>query len=159
MKSSHFDAEITFQSEGRSCHRLLSPSGRQGALRRKSGATISSVSSGPAERGSIFSPCRQRTTTCRDKMALYNFKKITVVPTAKVSFFSFFNVLNRCCVGRVIVERWETEEDIKNMVGLWWEGTHVLSCAGRQQRVSICPRTDLWLISSEEETRGKEYEH
>uniref|UniRef100_A0A7N8YH26 Nucleolar GTP-binding protein 1 n=1 Tax=Mastacembelus armatus TaxID=205130 RepID=A0A7N8YH26_9TELE len=35
------------------------------------------------EHRAFLSPCRQRTTTCSDKMALYNFKKIMVVPTAK----------------------------------------------------------------------------
>lgn len=39
-----------------------------------------------AEPAASLPPCRRRTTTCRDKMALYNFKKIMVVPTAKVSF-------------------------------------------------------------------------
>lgn len=39
-----------------------------------------------AEPAAFLPPCRRRTTTCRDKMALYNFKKIMVVPTAKVSF-------------------------------------------------------------------------
>uniref|UniRef100_A0A7N6B2H3 Nucleolar GTP-binding protein 1 n=1 Tax=Anabas testudineus TaxID=64144 RepID=A0A7N6B2H3_ANATE len=50
---------------------------------RKPPRSVFSVFSGLGGTPSFLSPCRHRTTTCPDKMALYNFKKIMVVPTAK----------------------------------------------------------------------------
>lgn len=51
---------------------------------RKNGTIVCVISGRGGSGGSLFSWC-QRTSTCPDKMALYNFKKIMVVPTAKVS--------------------------------------------------------------------------
>ena len=86
-----------------------------------------SAFSGSSGTRSAPSPCRQRAATCRDKMALYNFKKIMVVPTAKVSFVStcvVFKLVSFCppCMSAVRDRRRS-----KNMVELCWKGKHVLS--------------------------------
>lgn len=52
-----------------------------------------------------FWPCRQRTEPC-DKMALYNFKKIMVVPTAKVRFIRRVDFLTERYFTRFICQVW-----------------------------------------------------
>lgn len=60
---------------------------------------------GLTEHRPFLSPCRQRTATCPVKMALYNFKKIMVVPTAKVRSFLRFSVLKCPYFSRVLCHR------------------------------------------------------
>lgn len=60
-------------------------------------------------------------STCRDKMALYNFKKIMVVPTAKVSFLTprLVACFKRRPLRRVSVPELDVKRRLKmkNMVG------------------------------------------
>lgn len=70
------------------------------------------------ERGAFFSSCRQRTTTCPDKMALYNFKKIMVVPTAKVSFIPLLKRFKQLLFSLV---GFSAQSDVRKELKTWWE--------------------------------------
>lgn len=73
-----------------------------------------------------------------DKMALYNFKKIMVVPTAKVCFMSCLLRVLKCCGSACFVaELWEKVEVRNNMVGICREGKHVLCCCVETETRSV----------------------
>lgn len=98
---------------------------REGALRRINAPSTKQFSASfpvLAERGALLSACRQRASTCRDKMALYNFKKIMVVPTAKVSFVRPVQLWNGRCFMCVVTPLWEAAR-----AGRKKHGEHVLS--------------------------------
>lgn len=73
-----------------------------------------------------FWPCRQRSEPC-DKMALYNFKKIMVVPTAKVRFVRRINVLDWTLFHPVYLSSLRAEYTLRNAKESSQEGKHVSS--------------------------------